>query len=210
MIYKGHDPAWYRPAQRSKLVELGIPAGAFVVGCVANVRPVKGVEYLVRAWELLPPDLNVHLLLIGEVRDRKVEEMLRTSPQRARLHAIGFRRDAAALQGACDLAAMVSVEREGLPRAILEAQAQSVPALVTRVGGMPEIVTDGENGFVVEPRDPASIAAAIREAFADPAKLAEMGARGRELCAGELGIETTIERTLTMYRELVFGAEGPP
>ena len=174
---------------------------------MANVRPVKGVEYLVRAWELLPPELEVHLLLIGEVRESKVEELLKSSPRCDRLHAIGFHREAAALQGACDLAAMVSVEREGLPRAILEAQAQGVPALVARVGGMPEIVTDGYNGFVVEPRDAAAIAGAITRAVADRAELAVMGERGREHFAGELGIEATIEHTLAMYRELVFGAE---
>src|SRR5690606_17850887 len=53
-IYKGHDPAWYRGSP-ADLTEFSIPPDAFVVGCVANMRPRKGVEVLVRAFGLLPP-----------------------------------------------------------------------------------------------------------------------------------------------------------
>ncbi len=211
VIYKGHDPEWYEAAERSRLAEFGIPDDAFVVGCIANVRPVKGIEHLIRAWDLLPPGNNAHLLLIGEVREQGIQRLLDTAPHRERLHAVGVRSDAAALQGACNLAAMVSIEREGLPRAILEGQALGVPALVTRVGGMPEIVTDGVNGFVVEPRDAAAIAAAITRASSDPAALAEMRDRSLETCTGEFSINMTIERTLAMYEELAYGAPaGPP
>lgn len=203
VIHKGHDPAWYRAADRSELAELGIPEGAFVVACVANVRAGKGVDHLIRAWDLLPEQAPFHLLLIGEVRDDGVRRLLDTSPRRDRLHAVGFRQDATALQGACDLAAMVSVDREGLPRAILEGQALGVPALVSDVGGMPEIVTDGDNGFVVPPRDPAAIARAIERAAGDRSELAAMGERARQRCIREFGIESTTDRTLALYEELV-------
>ncbi len=203
VIHKGHDPRWYAPAERSRFEELGIPRDAFVVCCVANVRPVKGVEYLVEAFERLPADSAAHLLLIGEVRDQKVERLLATSPRRDRLHAVGFRRDASALTGACDLAVMVSVDREGLPRAIMEAQAQGVASLVTRVGGMPDVVIDGLNGYVIEPRDAAAIAAVITRAMTDREELARFGHNARERFAREFSIEATIDKTLALYERLV-------
>jgi glycosyltransferase involved in cell wall biosynthesis len=208
VIHKGHDPSWYTPAPRRALEALGIPRDAFVVCCVANVRPVKGVEYLIGAWQHLAADSPAHLLLIGEVRDAKVQRLLETSPSRDRLHAVGFRSDAAALLGASDLAAMVSVEREGLPRAIMEAQAQGVAALVTRVGGMPEVVIDGYNGWVVEPRDAEAIAAAMTVAMTDRDELAARGRNARERFAREFSIAATIDKTLALYRDLVATGVG--
>jgi glycosyltransferase involved in cell wall biosynthesis len=205
VIHKGHDLQWYHAIERSGLEELGIPNSAFVVSCIANVRASKSIDDLILAWDELPPEPEIHLLLIGEVRDPEVQRLLRVSPHRDRLHAIGYRPDAAALQGACDLAAMVSAECEGLPRAIIEGQALGVPALVTDVGGMPEIVRNGDNGFIVPPRDSAAIADAILTAAADPDKLAEMGRRARERCLREFNIEATIEATLALYEDLVFG-----
>ncbi len=202
-LYKGHDPAWYRSdGPPADLGEWGIPSGAFTVSLVANMRPVKGADVLVEALDHLPRDGSIHLLLIGEVRDRSLARLAAEPRNRPLVHLAGFRRDAPRLVGATDVFVMPSREREGLPRAAIEAMSQGVPAIVSDVGGMPELVESGRSGWVVPPSDPRALAEAIRKMKADPEARRRMGAAARERIEGEFSVGRTIERTLALYRSL--------
>jgi len=70
-IYKGHDPAWYN-SPTVDLSEFGIPEHAFVVGCTANMRPLKGADVLIQSVRHLKSDRPIHFLLVGEVRDSRI------------------------------------------------------------------------------------------------------------------------------------------
>lgn len=205
-IYKGHDPSWYQQPAPRDLATLGLPANAFIVGCAANMRPLKGVDYLIRALDHVSTPRPVHLLLIGEVRDPAVARLAANARYRNRVHLTGYREDAAALLGACHVAAMPSVRREGLPRAIIEAMSQSVPTLVTQVGGMVELVEDGCSGFVVPPADSRALARAIDSLAADETQRRAFGARSLEIISTRFSLRATVEQTLALYRELVPGA----
>ena len=89
---------------------------------------------------------------------------------------------------------MPSVDREGLPRAVIEAMAQSVPAIVTRVGGMPELVEDRVSGLVVPPRDPAALATAIVSLAMNGTRRAHYGAAARARIESHFSITRTVER----------------
>lgn len=197
VIWKGHDPSWYQPAPRSTLSTLGIPDRAVVVGFVGNIRPVKGVDYLLQAFSDPALDAKLHLLVIGEVRDPKIKREIGKHP---RVHFTGFREDAVALASACDIAVMPSVEREGLPKAVLEAMSQSVPAVVTNVGGLPELVITGESGLVVPPRDPAALRDAFNKLAADPALREKMGAAARLRIEGDFNFRHTVAKTIALYQ----------
>lgn len=201
VIWKGHDPDWYASAPRTALHELGVPDNATVVNFTGNIRPVKGADVLLKAFALIKPEENIHLLLVGEVRDKNVKRLLEGCPPH--VHAIGFRPDAVGLAGACDIAVMPSVEREGLPKSVLEAMAQGVPAVVSNVGGMPEVVEDGISGLVVPPKNSAALTAAIRHLASDNALRKQMGQAARARVEGAFNIRRTIEKTLQMYRRLV-------
>jgi glycosyltransferase involved in cell wall biosynthesis len=205
-IYKGHDVAWYDAPGRASLDLPGLPAGAFVAGFTGSIRPVKGVDVLLRAMRLLDPGRNIHLLLVGDVRDRAITRLAADPAIRGRVHLTGFRRDAARLAGACDAFVMPSVEREGLPRAVIEAMAQRVAPIVTRVGGMPELVVDGECGLVVPPRDPSALADAISALAADRPRCRALGERARRRITEAFHIDTTISKMSALFREL---AESP-
>ena len=214
-IHKGHDLAWYS-AEPVDLGEVGIPPDAFVVGCVANMRPRKGVEVLVRAFGLLPPDLPIYLLLAGNMNSAKLDRQIAEHPAAARIRKVGFRRDAPALIAACQAAVLPALRREGLPKTVIEAMACGVPPIVTDVGGSPELVNDHEQGIVVPPGDAPALAAAILELYRDPALRERLGAAARERLATDFTIEATIDRTLELYREVLgraastSGAEEPP
>lgn len=202
-IRKGHDVNWYSGRTGPGLSSFGIPEGAFVVGCAANVRPCKGVDVLISAFRMLPRDGSFHLLLAGDIRDPKVAAMLREENDSGLIHAPGFRKDASRLMGLCGAFVMPSLEREGLPRAVVEAMAQGVPPIVTRAGGMPELVQDGASGIVVEPGDAAAVAAAVRTLAASPERRLELARNARLRIEGEFSIRQTVARTLDLYRELL-------
>ncbi len=201
VIWKGHDPCWYQAAPRSALHELGIPDNAVVVNFTGNIRPVKGADVLLRAFAHIRPEENIHLVLVGEVRDKNVKRLLERAP--LYVHAIGFREDAIGLAGACDIAAMPSVEREGLPKSVLEAMAQGVPAVVSDVGGMPEVVEDGVSGIVVPPKNAEALAAAIRRLAGHAELRQQMGRAARTRIEGPFHIRHTVEKTLSLYQRLI-------
>jgi len=206
-IYKGHSLDWYT-AKPATLSAIGIPAGAFVVVCVANYRPRKGIEVLVDALAELPRDWPVHLLLVGRMDAPRLRAKIAASPVRERIHAPGHRDDAPALVAACDLFVLPSVKREGLARSLIEAMAYGVAPVVTDCGGSPEIVVDGECGLVVPVRDAGALARAIARLYEDDTLRDRFGAAARARIAGEFKIERTIEQTLALYRELVEETRG--
>ncbi len=199
VIWKGHDPSWYTPAPRSALAEWNIPASATVVNFSGNIRPVKGVRYLLQAFDRIRPEEQIHLLVVGEVREPSIVRQMGKQPH---VHFTGFRKDAAALTGACDIAIMPSIEREGLPKAMLEAMAQGVVPVVSNVGGMPELVVDNQCGLVIPPRDAGAIVAAVRQLAGDPAARRRMGAAARDRVAGAFNFRHTAGKTLALYQRL--------
>jgi glycosyltransferase involved in cell wall biosynthesis len=202
VIHKGHDPAWYAGATRESLREFNFPPGAVIAGFVGNVRPVKGGDVLLRAMGRLPADSPLHLLLVGEIRDPVVTRLAAQPEIARRIRLTGFRADATRLSGACDLFAMPSIEREGLPKAAIEAMAQGVPPVVTRVGGMPELVEDGVSGLVIPPRDDAALAEAFLRLAGDPSLRERLGAAARRRIEGPFHISHTIRKTLDLYEAL--------
>lgn len=93
--------------------------------------------------------------------------------------------------------------REGLSKTLLEAMACGRPIVTTDVPGCRDAVRDGVNGLLVPARDSGALAAALKRLVLDAALRAEMGARGREICEREFGIERVTARTLRIYEELL-------
>jgi glycosyltransferase involved in cell wall biosynthesis len=201
-IYKGHSLEWYRePA--ADLTKLGIPDDAFVVGCVANYRPRKGIEVLVGAIGRLPSAWRVHLLLVGNMDAPRLAKIIGVSPAAERIHRVGYRQDAPALAAACDVFVLPSTRREGLARSLIEAMAYGVAPVVTDCGGSPELIVDGVSGLVVPVGDEDAIARAIAKLHEDSALRARIGAAARERIRDAFRIEDTIDRTIELYEEVL-------
>jgi glycosyltransferase involved in cell wall biosynthesis len=201
-IYKGHDLAWYTAAP-ANLEPLGVPHGAFVVSCVANYRPRKGIEVLVDAMAALPRDAPIHLLLVGQMQARRLVKSIAASPVADRIHRVGHRADAPAITAASDVFVLPSIKREGLARSLIEAMAYAVAPIVTDCGGSPELVVDGVSGLVVPVRDPQALADAIIKLYEDADLRTRFGRAARERIRDDFRIEETIAQTLALYRSLV-------
>lgn len=194
-IYKGHDPSWYEGGEAVDLSTFGVPSGVPVIGCIANMRPVKGVDLLVEAFGVIAARVSAHLLLVGEVRNTGLDERVRVLGLTSRVHFTGFRGDAPQIVRGCEVFVMPSRAREGLPKAVIEAMSQGVPAIVTEVGGMPELVEDEVSGLVVPPNDPRALAAALERVLGDATLRARLGSGARARIGGEFSIAHTIEAT---------------
>jgi glycosyltransferase involved in cell wall biosynthesis len=201
-VYKGHNIAWYQaePPSRNSLT---IPDDAFVVGCTAVMRPVKGVDVLLESITSLIKDMpKLHLLLVGSIKDPVIERLIQTFPDPSRLHLTGYRTDATKLARLSDVVVMASKTREGFPKSIIEAMSQGVPAIVTEVGGMPELVGHGSAGVMIPPSDSQALAGAIRDLYNDPSRARTIGLLGQQRIKDVFNIDTTIQKTHQILSEL--------
>ena len=176
-IYKGHSLDWYT-AEPADLAELGVASDDFVIACVANYRPRKGIEVLIDALAILPATMRVRLLLVGHMDDPGLTRKIDASPVRDRIQRVGYRTDAPALVAASDVFVLPSIKREGLARAVIEAMAYGVPPVVTDCGGSPELVVDGVSGLVVPVGDAGALGAAIARLHDDAPLRRPHGCRG--------------------------------
>jgi glycosyltransferase involved in cell wall biosynthesis len=183
--------------------ELGIPEGAPVVGTIANFKAAKDHATLLHAAAKVRAELPaVRFVLVGqgplEPQARKLANDLGLG---GTVVFAGFRTDAPRLAAAFDLFALSSTY-EGLPIALIEAMALGRPAVVTAVGGTPEVVTDGEQGVLVPPRDPDALAEGLLRLLGDDALRARMGAAARER-AFDFDIRKAVRRMEQVYAELL-------
>jgi glycosyltransferase involved in cell wall biosynthesis len=202
-IHKGHDVRWYQGIQAKPRAALNVSDDAFLVSCVANNRPRKGVPVLIEAAKQLPRELPVYFLLVGRgMEETSLATLLAGHPLRERFRMLGHREDALELVAACNATVLPAIKREGLPKTVVESMALGVAPIVTRTGGSPELIVDGESGLVVPPGEPQPLAAAIEQLCRNRARTGAMGKAARQRLAREFTLQRSIEQHLELYRKL--------
>lgn len=166
------------PAQTRK--DLGIPSCAAVIGTVGRLTPIKGHRFLIEAARgVLAEHPDTVFLLVG---DGESAEALRSLATRlgvsGNIRFLGWRPDVAEIISAVDIFVFPSLN-EGMGRAVVEAMALGKPVVASRVGGIVDIVRDGENGLMVPPADSDELAAAIKSLLSDPAERERLGQEGK-------------------------------
>jgi glycosyltransferase involved in cell wall biosynthesis len=200
-IYKGHRLSWYEGYHSD--TPLASPTDTITIGCTANMRPVKGVDILLKAAKRIPATTPLHLILIGEIRDKQLPPLIASVSEEHRVTVVGYQENPIPYVRSCDIFVMPSRDREGLPKAVIEAMSQGVAPIVTRVGGMPELVVDGACGLVVEPNSPEQLATAIMSLASDRERTALLGARARTRLAEHFTLDATVAETIVVYDELL-------
>jgi glycosyltransferase involved in cell wall biosynthesis len=163
----------------------------------------KGPQYLVEAApEVLRARPEAEFVFVGDGPLRaSLEERARQLGVSQRLTFLGTRPDVAAILQTCHVLARPSL-LEGMPLTVLEAMACGLPVVATPVSGTAELVRDGENGLLVQPADPASLARAILRLIEDKPLREAQGRRGRHLAESGFSWDAVAARTLAVYREL--------
>ena len=194
------DPA----LRRIKRVEWGLSPDALVIGCVARLVPVKDHPTLINAFALLRSSHPaVHLVLIGDGESRAMLETLamRLGVQDA-VYFAGEIRGRENLHRLFDVSVLCSLS-EGFPNTVVEAMAAGVPVVATAVGGIMDAVTDGENGRLVPPQQPETLALALGEVVGDAELRRRMGAAGRQRAGERHRARATVSALEHMYDALL-------
>lgn len=184
--------------------EMGVPPDAFLILSVGRIVPVKGHVHLIGALpEVLRrfPDAAVLIVGGGPLR-RDLEARARSLGVADRVLLPGHREDVAGVLEAADLFALPSLN-EGLGLALVEAMAMGLATVASGVGGVPEVVVDGETGLLTPPRDAGALAKAILRLMEDEGLRRRMGEAGRERVCTHFSIERTVRETERLYEELL-------
>jgi glycosyltransferase involved in cell wall biosynthesis len=131
-----------------------------------------------------------------------------SAPAPNRIHFAGFRDEVQELLGDFDLLVAPS-RREALSLALIEAAAAGVPVVASRIGGIPEVVLDGETGILVAPQDPASLARAIESLITDPALRMRLGQAARRRYEDHFSLQRMLDATEEVYHGLLAAAHSP-
>jgi glycosyltransferase involved in cell wall biosynthesis len=214
VVANGVDVATIDAARPGRAVrrELGLPEGWPVIGLVGRLDHWgKGHKELFTAMARLRERHPVHALIVGGGRrEAEVRELAASLGLAGAVHFLGPRRDVPDLLSAMDILVLPS-HTEGFGRALVEAMAAGLPVIATRVGGMPEVVTDGENGLLIPPRDAGALAEALERLLADPAWAQHLGAKARDHVREHFSLDRLGREINEIYEELVekkFGGGG--
>ena len=184
---------------------LGIPRDRPIIGCVANLQPPKSLDTLVAAAaRVRATHPEVVFCVLGEGPERpRLERQVQARGLTAGFFLPGFQTDAAALVP--EMTAVVLPSRaEGLGTSLLEAMAVSRPVVASRVGGIPEVVTDGTDGLLVPPGDEEALAATLRRLLEDAALRDRLGAAAARR-AEAFSADRMVAAVQAVYED-VFGA----
>ena len=190
--------------------ELGL--GQETVGImVARLDRFKGHDCLLRALGLLRESrIPVTMLVAGDGPEQvnlvSLAHQLELGPDRLRL--LGYRTDIADLLSAADFFVLPSLT-EGLPLSILEAMAHALPVVATPVGGIPEVITDGQDGLLVPVNQPETLAQALTRLIRDPALRRSLGETASRHARDRFSFERMAQQYEELYHRLLAGDRTP-
>jgi glycosyltransferase involved in cell wall biosynthesis len=183
---------------------LGIAPDRFVVGWIGRMTAVKRTEDVVLAFcRLRETGVDARLCLVGDGPDRAaVERRAHELGVMRQTLFLGFQQDVAPFYAAFD-ALVLSSLNEGTPVSAIEALAAARPVVATRVGGVPDVVRDGEDGFLVDPGAVDDLAARLATLAADPSLRERMGAAGRDRVLKRYAVDRLVDDVDRLYRSLL-------
>ena len=189
----------------------GFTAGDVLFACVARFKAQKNLPLLVKAFAQGPGlEPRAHLLIVGhgELR-RDLERQIDALGLRERVHVLGVRSDVPGLLNAAD-AFVLSSDWEGSPLSVMEAMAAGTPVISTAVGGVPELIEDGESGLLVPPGDARALAGAMQYVLENPEVRTSMGSAAAKRAMERFDLRVMTEAYEELYRATVAKSQPLP
>ena len=183
--------------------ELGIPENSLIVGTAGRLVPVKGPEFLVKASKyIISKYPDTYFMFTG---DGPLEQDLKRKALEMGISDniifLGWRDDLAKIISIYDIFVLPSLN-EGMGRVLVEAMALGKSIVASNVGGIPDLVIHGKNGFLVPPKNPKELAKYIQVLLEDKDKREEMGLAGKEM-AYNFTSERMVEKIANLYKKLL-------
>ena len=189
--YRALMQSWF-PRPRTRLI-----------AAAGRLSPEKGFDQLIAAAALLSkrePEVGFVLFGDGPLRE-KLARQIEASGLTDTFVLAGFRTDVERFLPCCDLV-VLSSWTEGLPVIVLEALAAGVPVVASAVGGTPEVVHDGVNGFLVPPGDPAALTQRIHDVLSHESRRRSMGERGQQLLRQQFTFHAQAKEYTCLFKDV--------
>lgn len=196
-----------RTGRRGVLAEvIGRPVPSPVIASIGRLSIEKGHADLINAIDLVKRrGRDVSLVLIGDGPERpKLIQQINALGLQGTVHLPGYMQEPQRFLEEVDLMVLPS-HTEGLPNAALEALLMEVPVLATRVGGTPEVITDGETGRLVPSHSPEALAGGILDFIADSEAWMRMARRGKDMVEANFDFLARTRKLQVIYEELMAG-----
>lgn len=208
-IYTGIDPENYRRAgdnsvRASIRADLGLDEGHAVIIHVARLHPLKGHEQVLRAApRVLAEAPHCRFLLVGEgPLTQEIAERVRREGLTDKVLILGTRDDVRDLLAASDIMILPSLE-EGFPNVVLEGMASGLPVVATAVGGVPELIIDGETGILIPAGDDEALTQGILRLVQCGEAAGAMGALGQARVMAQFSAARTVEQYHDLFTQLL-------
>ncbi|MGD8535119.1 MAG: glycosyltransferase family 4 protein [Candidatus Aminicenantes bacterium] len=207
VIHSGVDLEKFREYTLDEKIKLkketGLPEDSFVVGTAGRLVPVKGPDYLIKASQIVIPEHpHTYFLLAG---GGPLKENLQKKANEAgvgkNIVFLGWRDDIARILAVFDVFLLPSLN-EGMGRVLVEAMAHGIPIVASDVGGIPDLVTHGKNGFLVPPKNPEELAKHIQILIENKDIRRKMGEAGKKM-AQRYSHESMVKNIAALYEELL-------
>jgi len=205
VIPSGIDFTPFREAKNSDYLrrELYFAPDDFLVGIVAHLADHKGHKYLIQAAEILKKESpKIKIIIVGEgPLHMELKEQVEQIHVEDMVFFLGFREDIPQILASLDVFVLSSY-LEGMGTSILDAMACRLPVVATKVGGIPEVVIEGETGLLVPPKRPPSLAKAILTLYNNKEQAEKMGKKGYQLVHEKFSAESMADRIIDLYDQL--------
>jgi glycosyltransferase involved in cell wall biosynthesis len=209
-INNGVDLERFRAATPALRGELGLTSDARVVGFVGRLAPGKGADvFLQVANRISSTSPRSKFVVVGDGPLRiGLEALAATLGIEKQVAFLGTRDDMPSIYASLDVMLLPSFD-EAMPMCVLEAMAAAKPVIATRVGAVPDVVLEGETGYVVEPGDAESMARRLTGLLDDTASALRLGARGYDRAASLFSSDVMARKYVHLYEAALSGRRTP-
>ena len=212
VLYHGIDLSQYvAPLETAQAkARLDLPADARTVGVVASLIPRKGHRFLLEALKNMEATTGpIHALFAGEgALEAELRGQVMEMGMGERVHFLGFRRDVPEIVCAMDAFVLPSL-KEGLSIAVMEAMALEKPVVCSEIAGLPEVVRDGQTGFLVPPGDSAALQTALEKLFGDEDLRQQLGHNARHFLEEHFEQNACLDAMEAYFRRIVARHDAP-
>ncbi len=208
-IYQGLDTALFKPQYADEGVkkELKIEPGTAVIGIVGRLDPVKGHSTFVQAAKMVKDIYpKVRFLIVGKeenVKWKRLSETVYSLGLQDEMSYLGRTEDVVRFMNTCDIGVVASVGSEAISRAVMEWMACGKPLVATKVGCIPEIIQDMENGYLVDPGDQEAMAQRIYDLLIDQNMGRRMGDKAQRHIKEKYSLKQFAINTENAYHKVL-------
>lgn len=203
VITKGHDKTWYEGVEKADLSGFGIQAEDFVAVTVANDRKMKGLKYLLKAIEMIDPDVGIKLIIIGGDDTFREKYTKRIHRNRDKIIFTGHRFDNLQIVKACNVSISSSIKGESFQKSVAEAMHLGICPVITDIPGNKGMVEEKKSGLIIPKKNARAIKDALMYLYSNKHLCEEYGNNAREHITQNFDIQETVKKVMAMYDDLL-------